>query len=133
MHPWRSVMTVMAIGTLLAGCSTSPLARLERKADRIEGSLMSEKKRVLSMSAGEPGRAARLDYLSQLRGTLSAANVARATVPYVVEEAQRPIAYNVLDEVYSTIEWNIPLGPNDPARKMMPSSFSGNTLRLDAP
>lgn len=130
MHWFRACVLIVVMGAVCAGCSTGPLARLERKADRVEGSLLSEQKRVLAMTPTDPGRSARLDYLSQLRGTLSAANVARGTVPYIVEEAQRPIAYNVLDEVYSTIEWNIPLGPNDPARKMMPSSFSGNALRL---
>ncbi|MFO0830767.1 MAG: hypothetical protein U0637_02875 [Phycisphaerales bacterium] len=122
--------TVLGVLVLLAGCSTGRLARLERKADRIEDSLRSEQKRVLALGPGDPGRAARLDYLSQLRGSLSAANVARGTVPYIIEEPQRPIAYDVLEEVYSTIEWNIPLGPNDPARKAMPSQFSGNSLQL---
>lgn len=126
----RTLAVVLLVGTL-AACSTGRLAKLERKADRIEASLRAEQKRVLSMGPGEPGRAARMDYLSQLRGTLSAANVALGTVPYVIEEPQRPIAYDVIEEVYSTIEWNIPLGPNDPAKKQLPSQFSGNALRLD--
>jgi hypothetical protein len=133
MHRFRSTCLVVLVGVVcaaLGACSTGRLAKLERKADRVESSLLAERKRVLTMAPADPGRAARLDHLSQLRGSLSAANVARGTVPYLIQEPQRPIAYDVLEEVYSTIEWNIPLGPNDPARKMMPTQFSGNTLML---
>jgi hypothetical protein len=117
---------------MLSGCTSSRLGQLEKKAGRVEKQLLSERSRVLGMESASMERSARMDHLSQLRMTLSAANVGRGTIPLLVEEAQRPVAYDVIDEVYSTIEWNIPLLPTDPARKQMPASFAGNMLRLNA-
>ncbi len=133
----RSVRQRAALGVLaflfmfmvLPACSTSRLARLERKADRVESRLQAEQKRVLALPISDDARAARLSHLSQLRGTLSAANVARGTVAYVVDEPQRPIAYDVIEEVYATIEWNIPLGPDQPQRAL-PAQFDGASLSL---
>jgi hypothetical protein len=41
----------------------------------------------------------------------------------------RDLALDVMDEVYDTIDWNIPLGPDDPKRPY-PAQWSGNTLKL---
>jgi len=123
---------VLALGAavmVLGGCSLTREQQIARKAERVESSLKSEQKRVLALPAGEQDRDWRLDHLTSLRLTLSGANIARAAVPYAVEEAQRPMAWDVLEEVYSTIDWNIPMGPRDQKRSL-PAQFQGGTLKL---
>jgi len=105
--------------------------KLERQADRVEGSLVKERDRVLAMPVDDGGRGPRLDHLSGLRTTLSAANVARGLVPHLLDVSQRDVAYDVLEEVYSTIDWNIPLDPRTQASRPLPAGFSGGVLHLD--
>lgn len=114
---------------LLSGCAVTREQQLARKAEKVESSLKTEQRRLLALDAAAAERQWRLEHLSSLRYTLSAANVARGAVPYIVEEPQRPMAWDVLDEVYGTIDWNIPLGPGDPKRPL-PSQFSGGKLNL---
>jgi hypothetical protein len=127
----RLVTVFMALGVVsqLVGCAVSRYDELKSMSGRVEKSLRSEQRRVVGL-ADDPSRGARLDHLSQLKYTLSAANVGLGAIPYAIEEAQRPIAYDVIEEVYSTIEWNIPLGPTD-AKKPLPRQFSTGTLKLD--
>jgi len=124
-RPW--VMAAIA-ALALGGCATSRVDQLHRRADEVKAELMSEQRKALALSATE--RSQRLDHLSSLRATLSAANVGLGAVPHLVEPGKRDIAYDVLEEVYDTIEWNIPLGPGDMLRPL-PSEFSGGTLNLD--
>lgn len=112
---------------VLAGCTMSRVEQLERKSDRVAASLKSEQTRVLALNAAD--RTQRLDHLNMLRATLSAANVGLGAVPHFTQPAERDIAYDVIEEVYDTIEWNIPLGPGDPQRPL-PSQFSGGVLKL---
>lgn len=116
--------------SLLGGCALTRHDQLARKSDRVEGNLKKEQRRVLAMAPAEPERSPRLDHLQSLRYTLSAANIALASVKYAVPEAERGLAYDVLEEAYDTIDWNIPLGPND-AKRSLPARFSGGALRLD--
>lgn len=124
----RMIVAAAVLAASGAGCATSRVDQLHRKADRVEAELKSEQKKVLAMSPGD--RAARLDRLTQLRATLSAANIGLGSVPHLVEPGKRDLAYDVLDEVYNTIEWNIPLGPGDPQRPL-PAQFSGGVLKLN--
>jgi hypothetical protein len=124
------VLLIALAGLLSASCATSRLAQLEKTARGVESHLIKERGRVLAMPAGDATRPVRLDHLTQLRATLSAANIGLGTVPYLLEEAQRPMAYDVLEEVYATIDWNIPLGPDQP-KKQLPAQFMGNTLNLN--
>ena len=103
-------------------------AQLERKADQVEASLKSEQTMVLSSSMTD--KPARLDYLTSLRNQLSLANVARGAVPYTVPENKRPLAWDILDEVYGTLEWNIPLAPSQ--ARPMPTAFANGVLNLNA-
>jgi hypothetical protein len=114
----------------LGGCSVSRYAQLKEKSGEVESSLRSEQRRVVALPAGEPERAARLDHLTGLRAMLSAANIGLGATRYAVPEDKKDLAYDVLDEAYGTIEWNIPLGPSEPKRAM-PSRFSGGVLKLD--
>lgn len=122
------LLTCVALAITLVGCSQSREAQLRAKSERVAAQLQGEQRRVLSL-AGDPSRQSRLDHLTQLRATLSAANIGLGTVPYVLEEPERPMAYDVLDEVYETIAWNIPLGPGEP-KKPLPEAFRGGSLQL---
>lgn len=121
----------LALSLGLGGCATSRLDQLRHKSDLVETRLVKERDRVARLSPGDPERAARLDHLTTLRGTLSAANIGLGTVPHLVPPEQRDLAYDVIDEAYDTIDWNIPLGPGD-AKKSLPLRFQGGRLNLDA-
>ena len=126
----RRMLIAIAAGLGMASCAVTREQKLERQADRVESRLVAERDRVLELSAADPGRTARLDHLSGLKATLSAANVARGLVPQLMEESQRGVAYDVLEETYSTIEWNIPLDPRSQAARPLPAGFNGGTLNL---
>lgn len=113
---------------MLGGCAMSREAQLERKADEVEASLKSEQGKVLASSMSD--KPVRLDYLTSLRNQLSLANVARGAVPYTVPEDKRPLAWDILDEVYGTLEWNIPLAPSQ--ARPMPAAFANGALNLNA-
>ncbi len=115
----------------LAGCATSRYDQLLSKAGRVESDLKKEQKKVLALEASDPARASKLDHLTSLRAQLSAANVGLSTVRHALPDDKKDIGYDVLDQVYDTIDWNIPLGPNDKGLKAMPRSFSSGVLRLD--
>lgn len=127
MHALRWALVVL-LGVALAGCATGRLAKLERKSERVASQLKAEQRRVVA--SGDANRQARLDHLTQLRATLSAANVGRGIVPHAIPPEQRGVAYDVLEEVYDTIEWNIPLGPGDANLRALPSQFQGGVLKL---
>jgi hypothetical protein len=130
--PTRAPAIVAAITATaliaLGGCSVSRHDQLRSRADKVETNLKKERNRVLAAQADD--RAARLSHLSGLHNTLSMANIALAAVPLVIPEPERPMAYDVLDEAYSTIDWNIPLGPTD-AKRPMPTQLQGSSLRLN--
>lgn len=125
------VLQLLAAGGM-GGCALSRHDQLKSRARAVEKGLRSEQRRVLAMEETEADRAARLDNLRELRGYLSAANIGLGTVPHFIAEERRDIAYDVLEEAYDTIEWNIPLGPAD-QRRPLPAQFSGGVLRLDGP
>ncbi|MGH7130570.1 MAG: hypothetical protein ACREJO_01300 [Phycisphaerales bacterium] len=122
----RAIAVVLA-AALLGGCAMSREAQLERKADQVESSLKTEQGKVLASSMVD--KPARLDYLTSLRNQLSLANVARGAVPYTVPEDKRPLAWDILDEVYGTLEWNIPLAPSQ--SRPMPAAFANGVLNLN--
>jgi hypothetical protein len=127
--PRAIIISCLAFLLTLVGCAQSRAQQLRSKSDRVASQLQGEQRRVLALT-GESTRQARLDHLTQLRATLSAANIGLGTVPYLLQEPERPVAYDVLDEVYETIAWNIPLGPDQP-QKSLPSAFAGGTLNLN--
>jgi hypothetical protein len=123
-------LLVASLATLiLGGCAVSRHDQVKAHSRRAESQLLAERDRVL---AGERDqRDAWLDHLSTLRVSLSAANVALGSVPWAFPADKRPAAYDVLDEVYSTIEWNVPLGPGKGQPRPLPTQFQNNVLRLD--
>ena len=127
----QNVISVWVISSvILIGCATSPQEKLEARAGSVASLLKREQSKAIALPAGDASRAAKLSHLTSLHTTMSAANVGLATVPYLLDEMQRPTAYSILREVYETIEWNAPLLPGDTHMKMLPSEFTGNTLRL---
>lgn len=113
---------------LLGGCALSRYDQLQRKSDKVESALKSEQKRVLNLSA-DPSRQARLDHLSDLRLTLSATDIGLSTVKYAIPADEQTLAYDVIEQVYDTIDWNIPLGPEQ-AKRPMPAQFTNGRLNL---
>lgn len=121
-------LPLLTLLCLLAACA-SRYDQLKSESAQVETALTKEQSLVLNTDKYAADRQQRLDYLSQLRTTLSAANIGLSTVKYVVPADKQPIAYDVLEEVYGTIKWNIPLGPSDP-KKQLPALFKNNTLNI---
>jgi hypothetical protein len=124
------VSVVLPVLVLAVGCAMSPQAKLEARSESVASLLKREQAKAVALPAGDSVRAAKLSHLTGLHTTMSAANVGLATVPYLLDESQRPTAYSVLREVYETIEWNVPLMPGDTTMKMLPAEFAGGALRL---
>lgn len=122
---------MIAAVAMLAGCSKSRLEMVRDKADSVESSLKSEQKRVLKLGPQDTTRRARLEHLNEMQYSLRAANIGLAAIPWMPfnSEQDRDLALDVMDEVYDTIDWNIPLGPDDPKRPY-PAQWSGNALKL---
>jgi hypothetical protein len=126
----RAAIVTAVLAATLGGCSVSRYAQLREKAGDVESSLKAEQRRVVALPSDQPEREARLDHLSGLRTMLSAANIGLGATRYAIPEEKRDLAYDVLEEAYGTIEWNIPLGPSEPKRPM-PARFSSAVLKLD--
>lgn len=124
---WK-LLPVLAFVSVLTGCAMSRADKLEAKSERVEKALLAEQRRIIETQDAE--RQARLDHLTQLRTLLSAANISLGVVPHTVPADKRDIAYDVLDEAYDTIQWNIPLGPRD-QKRVLPRGFENGTLKLD--
>ena len=121
---------LIVITAALGGCSVTRYGEVKAKASDVESELKSEQRRVVAMPASAEDKDARLDHLTGLRGMLSAANIGLSATRYAIPEDKRDLAYDVLEEAYGTIEWNIPLGPSEPKRAM-PARFNNGALRLD--
>lgn len=114
----------------LPGCATSRYDQLRARSNHVGKRLSDEQQTVLAQPP-EALRQQRLDHLTTLHYTHSAADIALGSVRHVVPKEQHDLAYDVIDEVYDSIEWNIPLIPGDTLRPL-PAAFSGNTLNLSA-
>ncbi len=123
------LLAVLMLFLASTGCTLTRQQQLQSRSESVNGKLLSERTRVLALPASDAERPARIDHLTNLKLTLSAANVALGTVPHVVPLEQRPIAYDILQEVYGTIDWNIPLGPAE-TKKPLPAGWAGNALQL---
>lgn len=123
-----AIVAICCAAAMLPGCAVSRYAQLQKKSDKVESALKSEQRRVLGSQA-ESDRQARLDHLTDLRLTLSAADIGLSTVKYAVPAEEQDLAYDVIEQVYDTIDWNIPLGPSE-AKRQLPAQFSGGKLNL---
>lgn len=125
-----AVSVAVVAAMLLGGCAASRYDQLRARSREVGQLLATEQRAALSETAGAP-RQQRLDHLTGLHYTQSAADIALGSVRHVVPDEQHDLAYDVLDEVYDTIEWNIPLTPGE-ALRPLPAAFSGNALDLSA-
>lgn len=114
---------------MLGGCAASRYDQLRSKSAKIDTALTRERDRAVALPAESPVRAQRIEHLSRLRNELSAVNLGLTGVRRAMPDDMRDVAYDVLEQAYDTINWNIPLGPGD-ALKPMPSQFSGGVLKL---
>lgn len=94
-------LAIALTGTLLLTGCASRYDQLRAKSDRVEAALVAERSKVAA--AAPPDGSARLSHLSDLRATLSAANIGLGATRYIPKD-QRDVAYDILDEVYGTIE-----------------------------
>lgn len=116
---------------LLTGCAVSREQQLARKADRIETKLVNAQTQALELPVDSTQRAKQLEHLEQLRTWLSAANISRGQIQHFTSIASiRTLAYDILEEAYDTIEWNIPLLPSDPIRRMPSGLSADGSLQL---
>ncbi|MCK6476478.1 MAG: hypothetical protein L6Q35_06575 [Phycisphaerales bacterium] len=123
----HAALVAAAVGlSLVGGCAMSREDKLRARSDKIADALIDERDRVLNSTAPDLQRDARLARLNTLRTTLSAINVGLGSARYLPED-RRALAYDVIDEAYTTIEWNIPLGPSDQL-KPMPAEFQNGQL-----
>lgn len=122
-----AVAAAVPVVLWLGGCALSRADQLAHQSDRVESHLVKERDRV--MASRTPDSHQRLDYLSNLRTQLSLADAARKLAPRLLQDpAQVDSAYDILEEVYSTIDWNIPLSPTDASRRAMPDLFGAGGL-----
>ena len=119
---------LLAATTILAGCALTREDQLRHKADRVESMLVKERDTALSAPPDSPDRRAKLEHLTDLRTELSAANLGITAAKYLPED-KRDSAYDVIEQVYETIEWNIPLAPGE-RQKPMPKQFSGGKFEF---
>lgn len=129
-RPAIMASVLVAAAAALGGCSVTRYGELRNKASDVESELKSEQRRVVAMAPAEGEKDARLDHLTGLRAMLSATNIGLSATRYAIPEEKRDLAYDVLEEAYGTIEWNIPLGPSEPKRAM-PARFKNGALKLD--
>jgi hypothetical protein len=120
-------LCLILLSLLASGCALSRADQLARQSDRVESKLVRERDRVAGLNT--PDAATRLGYLTNLRTELTFADTARKLAPRLLQDpAQVDAAYDVLEEVYSTIDWNIPLSPTDASRRAMPNLFGAGGL-----
>jgi hypothetical protein len=123
---------VASIVVVLSGCAVSRQDQLRAESRRVGKHLTAERSRALAMLPTEPERTLKLDHLGDLRLSLSAANIALGAVPRFLPEQDHDLAYDVLEEVYATIDWNAPLLPGESGMRAFPEAFGNNTLNWSA-
>jgi hypothetical protein len=118
---------------LLGGCKTTRQQDLRDLSRSVGEQLKGEQGRALALAPADPVRGPRLSQLDTMRYTWSAANIALSSAPRFFDGPERELAFDVLEEVYGAIEWNLPKGPGDPGARLLPAGFVGNRLDLSVP
>ena len=118
------LIVLAAVTASSGGCVVSRAEQLAHQSDRVETKLLRERDRVIAAKVTTQDATARLDHLSDLRMQLTVADAARKLAPRVLQDpVQVDSAYDIIEEVYSTIDWNIPLMPGESTWKPMPAMF----------
>ncbi len=129
----RATLGLLLIAVLvsLTGCSVTRKQEIKRLSNRVESDLKSEQRAVLKRPTTDPERSQRLDHLTTLKTTHSVANVGLATAPRLLAGDDLLLAYDVLEEVFGVIDWNIPLMPGE-GTKPLPTMFGPGGLNFSA-
>lgn len=127
--PTLKLLPLLIAALALTGCSTSRYAELRSQSNKVERALERERDDALRLPP-EANLGQKLDHLTSLRYTLTAADLGLAAARRLLPEADRPLAYDALEQAYDTIAWNIPLLPGQGTRPM-PSAFSGGVFNIN--
>lgn len=119
-------LAVLAVVGLLTGCSVSRKQELQRLSNRVEKDLKAEREAVLDRPSTDPERGTRLGHLTNLKTTHALADVGLSSASRVLQGNDLELAYDVLEEVYGVIDWNIPLLPSE--SKPLPTMFGPSGL-----
>jgi hypothetical protein len=142
MHRSRRALLLLTTWSLciaMAACASAPertgeltVSDLRDRARHVERQLLAQRDRAMADTATAR---ARLAPLTNLRLALSVANVSLAAVETeLVKPEHRSVAYSVMDEVYGTIDWNIPLAgvAGSEQLRTMPTLFAPTGLNFSA-
>jgi small-conductance mechanosensitive channel len=119
---------LIGLTVFLTACAVSREDRLRDKADRLNDKLVDEREKILDNPQFVESRDAQLTHLTTLRTTLSAINIGLGSTRYLAEQ-DRDLAYDVIEEAYDTIEWNIPYA-SPSMQKTMPMQFQNGVLNF---
>jgi len=125
------VIALLVMAGVLPGCAVSRKQEIKRLSNRVDRQLLNEQHEVLGRSLTDPQRSTRLDHLTTLKTTHSLADVGLASAPRFLEGDDLALAYDVLEEVFGVIEWNIPLMPGR-GTKALPNVFGASGLNFSA-
>ena len=122
-----AILALAALLILLPACNTSRYAQLRARSDEIKDSLVAERDLAIRMQARRGLQAdgdRKLNHVSSLRNTLTVVDIGLVATRRVLPEADRPLAYDAIEQAYDAIEWNIPLLPGQGTRPL-PAAFTG--------
>jgi hypothetical protein len=123
-----TLLVVTAVVMALGGCAMTREEQLRDRSQEVASRLTAERDKVLDAWNTDPASRARLDHLTTLRTELLAANVGMTAAKFLPEE-RRDAAFDVIEQVYDTIEWNIPIPPGE-KMKPLPPEFSDGRLNF---
>ena len=132
-RPMLSLLALAALLILLPACTTSRYGQLRARSANVKEALEAERDEVLIKVAapeGYRGLDERLDHLSALRNSLTVVDLGLAATRRLLPEADRPLAYDTIEQAYDTIEWNIPLPPGQGTRPL-PPAFTGGGFDIN--
>lgn len=124
----RRAFAWIIASVFLCGCAMTREGQLREKGAEVESRLSAQRDKVLAMPADDGTRRAELDRLTDLRSQLTAANLGITAAQFVPED-KRNAAYDVVEQMYDTIEWNIPIPPGGQSRPL-PKEYSGGKLNF---
>lgn len=126
------LLALLAVAAVLLaqGCSSTRHDRLKARSREINRTLIAQRDDALGLADPAAARA-RLDHLGTMQRSLTVVDLGLAIVPRL-DDQTRPLAYDTIEEALDTIEWNIPLGPGEPARPL-PDAFLSGSFAPPAP
>lgn len=133
--PLTPLIACLAMTTYLAmtACTATRYGELKARSKDVQHALVAERDATLAQAAspeGMHGADRKLNHLSSLRSSLTITDLGLAATRRLLPEADRPLAYDAIEQAYDTIEWNIPLLPGVGTRPM-PDAFTGGSFDIN--